>query len=271
MSFTSSHSVRNISLLLGLLTMVCSLPAASPYRETVAPDTVQGDLKGPVKTVYEKTYKVSKEGGRTLSEERHTTYDAEGYKLEELTVDVESNTRSIERRIYDQAGNLIQIKTDEGKGSVEVEAIETDAAHHLVKYLRPRGSKPPLLLREVSYEAFHKEAGSREFDGKGRIGKTVKVTRDSRGNETEILFMDAKGRVQNRLTLTWDARGINTVWLAESKKDSSTIEVKSDARLLDSTGNWTELMTTTQFAGPEIPSHEQQLVREITYHVGETK
>jgi hypothetical protein len=249
------------------LACVVPLLARSPYRELVAPDTEQRDLKGAVEEVREKTYKIDEQGKRVLVQEKIVRFDRAGYQFVELTVEVTTSGRSTEHRMYDADLNWVRQETNDGL-KLEVRLLKTDPAKNQVTWRTSDPSGRSTVTKVVTYGASRKPAEGREFDAQGRVTQSYRVTRDARGLGMEVVFMDPKGRVKYRSVPAWDERGIMIGSVDEFMENQSTAVRKFEPVAVDQAGNWTELRKSTRFVEKdgEHPGPVEAVIRVIQYH-----
>jgi len=211
------------------------LQAKIPYRELVAPDTMLRDLKGPVRQIHETTYLLGKKGERVPQGEKITQFDREGFLVLERTKEGPASVWNTETRTYVEEPD----KLSPGKGYDQM--METDLEKKQVTWRARDPANQLKLTKEVTYDAFGKVAAGRDFDTSGHLTQSYRVTRDARGQGTEILFLDASGQVKYRSVPAWDERGIMLGSVDEFLTDHTTAVRVFDPVAVDATGNWTEL------------------------------
>jgi len=253
---------RSVGLAAWWLVWAPLLQAKIPYRELVAPDTVQRDLKGAVREVHEKSYQIGEHDKRVLQTEKIVRFDREGYQVLEQTKIGAGPGWNSESRTYVET--LAELRR--GKGSDMT--METDLAKKLVTWRSRNPAGKLKLTKEVTYDAFRKVAAGRDYDAKGHLTQSYRVTRDARGLGTEILFLDASGQVKYRSVPTWDERGIMLGSVDEFVADHSTAERKFEPVTVDAAGNWTELRKSGRFLDKsgEHPAPIEVITRVIEYY-----
>lgn len=240
--------------------MLAQQPAA--YRDFVAPDAEQMDLRGKVKTLREIYYDTK----QRISNEKLYSFDLQGYFLEAISLDHKSRTKSTIRYVYDGLGNLSEeIEVKDSGTSIRKVRIFPES-----KRLEKSVMESNRLVKEEEskYDVYKKEAEVIGYKKDGQVDNVYKARRNEGGKEVEVTFSDASGKLTTILVMRWNLRGfiIGETWDRIDEKD--IIEKIITYPTIDENGNWTEQRTAAKLLtnGREDITWQTLATRSLEYY-----
>ena len=247
---------------------VCVGADPTGYRDFVAPDAAQSDLKGTVRLVTSQTFKDTQNSGRKLSVEASTLYDQGGYILEERSVSLLGGGKSkLLKRVYEGSGNLIREEETE-KGQLVKKKVRLSPEQRTVFWYAESDDSEGGLLEQMTYDRFGKQAEMRKYDAKGNVTRQYAAKRNEEGKEIEAVISDGNGVPELFVKITWDERGFIAASEDELKIKKIVVRTINDYPEVDSQGNWLRQTITRDFyeGARKTFSTKDIVVRTIEYY-----